>query len=686
MILSGTGTGLPALPLPPRPRSRSRRVQQRHRRRLFAAKLANEALSTLNVLSGSRPMAPDYPSPAECVSSCVISSFSSHFSGSSSTPAARAPLSATAARSQSHVLKCASLFVSRLSSRDDSSSCSVDLVSPPSQFSPLCYSQPTVAIPLVADRVSLPPAPGSASLLDLLPPHLVPLYSGPEGGLILPEPTPAPKPSVFAAPREYAALVRRLHGLGMVEFRPDARCVNGVFGVRKGEDMIRFIVNAVPANRAMTPPVKVVLPGPDLITNLQVPPDRPLYVAKLDICNYYHRIGLPAWLRPYFALPSVRAGDVGVGHVFGPDVRVFPCCTTLPMGWSHSAFIAQSIHEHILDSIPGFREGDRLTAGNDFSVDRPRHQVYIDDCILYGHDPAALSSLQDRYMRVFAARGLPVKPSKLVRPSADGVESLGLLVDGRAHTVGLAPDKLRALQERTRSLVRFGSCSGDQLSVLLGHWTWAILVCRSAFSVFKSVYRFVQVARGRVFRIWPSVARELLMVASLAPLLFAQLDSPWFSRGVAVDASTLGNGVVSTPLAPGSHAGFARAAASPVDCGGCGKEHCRMPAPLRSARWSTIVSSPWAWKEHINVLEARSVFTALRWVLSSPLSVGRRLLVFSDSTVVVGALSKGRSPSYPLLVMCRRVAALCLGSGLRVSLRWVPSDDNPADGPSRLRC
>ena len=46
---------------------------------------------------------------------------------------------------------------------------------------------------------------------------------------------------------------------------------------------------------------------PDVIAGLQVDPDKPVYVAKSDLSDFYHRLLLPAWLVPYFALPGVKA-------------------------------------------------------------------------------------------------------------------------------------------------------------------------------------------------------------------------------------------------------------------------------------------------------------------------------------------------------------------------------------------
>src|SRR5438270_644278 len=84
----------------------------------------------------------------------------------------------------------------------------------------------------------------------------------------------------------------------------------------------------------------------------------------------------------------------------------------------------------------------------------------------------------------------------------------------------------------------------------------------------------------------------------------------------------------------------------------------KLDEPLLSARWTTIVSAPWNSEEHINSLELGSISTAVRWVLSSPVSVRRRVLVLSDSQFAVGALSKGRSSAHVILRRLRSISAL----------------------------
>ena len=104
---------------------------------------------------------------------------------------------------------------------------------------------------------------------------------------------------------------------------------------------------------------------------------------------------------------------------------------------------------------------------------------------------------------------------------------------------------------------------------------------------------------------------------------------------------------------------------------------------VEDVRWSTIVAARWRRADHINVLELRALHTAVKWVLSHPHSTGNRVRALCDSTVVIGAVRKGRSSSRPLLRRLRALSAWVMGGGLRLELGWVPSAYNPADEPSR---
>ena len=65
----------------------------------------------------------------------------------------------------------------------------------------------------------------------------------------------------------------------------------------------RMVIDAQPANRLFADPPRVDLPNPSHLVQMQLPADSPMFVAKSDLSNFYHHLGLPVWLQPFFALP-----------------------------------------------------------------------------------------------------------------------------------------------------------------------------------------------------------------------------------------------------------------------------------------------------------------------------------------------------------------------------------------------
>jgi hypothetical protein len=222
---------------------------------------------------------------------------------------------------------------------------------------------------IVADRVSLPDRSGAVDMFDILPRDMVDFYSDPNKFLKKPHEASSsdikiPKLKGVSS-TEYLRLLKRLRGLDMIEFSSATPlCVNSIFGVKKDADRIRLIIDARSANEMFVEPAKVELPTVELLAEMTIDEDEPLFVGKTDISDFYHRIRLPPHLRPYFALPPVRAGDVGLSHL-PPDTWVYPLCKTLPMGFSHSVLIAQRGHLHILDSHSSLQASDRIVDDND---------------------------------------------------------------------------------------------------------------------------------------------------------------------------------------------------------------------------------------------------------------------------------------------------------------------------------
>ena len=104
---------------------------------------------------------------------------------------------------------------------------------------------------------------------------------------------------------------------------------------------------------------------------------------------------------------------------------------------------------------------------------------------------------------------------------------------------------------------------------------------------------------------------------------------------------------------------------------------------LNPQDWSVvskhIISSP----QFITKLEGRALLSAVKHTLRSAASFGCRHLFLVDNMSLCLAVTKGRSSSPDLVHVCRKIACLPLATNIRVCTRWIPSELNIADGPSR---
>ena len=522
------------------------------------------------------------------------------------------------------------------------------------------------AVPIIASRIALPSELNPVPILDALPPPLADLYSGPSPRLLLDQPRPVNRtPRVFGSHSEYLKLVRRLWRIGMITFTITPKVINGVFAVPKDEQEDRFIIDAVFANAHMVEPQKSHLPDPSHLSKLVLQQPGPLYVVKSDLSNFYHHLALPEWLQPYFCLVGLPLSDLGLPG----SGLIYPMLVTTPMGWSHSVLLAQEAHQHTLYSSGTLlREHNLLNSGLQIGS-QPLHGIYIDDFFGLCLDPEALNNTLDAVIAAYQRRGFIVKFSKVVRATADGVKVLGIHIDGRSCTVSIDATTRVELLQSILGLLSRRVVTGLELSSIVGKLTWCMLVNRPALQCLHRVYRFMEARRDQPSHLWPSVVRELLIACGLLPLLSATLTAPFCHRLIATDASEFGGAVVSRKLQP-SEDPFQTAQ--------------MITPPSSSLSWSTIIQHRWRRPEHINSLEMRAILLALVWLTT--LSVfGHRILLFTDSMVNLGVLLKGRTSAPTLRSVHSSLAALCLAAGLSIIPTHVPSELNPADGPSRFR-
>jgi len=348
---------------------------------------------------------------------------------------------------------------------------------------------------------------------------------------------------------------------------------------------------------------------------------------------------------------------------------------TVPMGWSHSVNVAQAVHEHVVYSAGALRREESLVSDSgSFDLSNgARHGLYIDDLFVISHFQVLANSQLDACLNAYQAAGLVAKSSKVQRASCDGVDVLGMEVHGRRFTVEVGAEVRVDLIQSAIKLLSQHTVTGLELSSLIGRFTWCMLVKRPSLQCFHQVYRFIHTRKDRPSQLWPSVIREVLIACGLLPLLSANLTAPFSDRLVVTDACEYGGAVVSRPRSVSDN---------PMD------PSTMVPSlnqilPNQSP-WSTIIQHRWRFKEHINALELRSILMALLWITSCRNQTDHRIVLFTDSQVSLGVLTKGRTSAHTLLSVHKSIAALCLAAGLQLVPAFVPTHLNPADGPSRF--
>ena len=165
--------------------------------------------------------------------------------------------------------------------------------------------------------------------------------------------------------------------IGVQKQKPNV--INGMFAVEKDETKQRLTFDGRRANLYFETPAKPELPRPGILTQLTEEESEDLYAGKTDLDNFYHRILLPTWVQQYFGLPKVKVGKNWV----------YPYITSVPMGWSHSVFIAQGIHSHVV-RLAGLPADKNICSRPATEIGVGRYEKYIDDFFVLGSDKSLL--------------------------------------------------------------------------------------------------------------------------------------------------------------------------------------------------------------------------------------------------------------------------------------------------------
>ena len=113
------------------------------------------------------------------------------------------------------------------------------------------------------------------------------------------------------------------------------------------------------------------------------------------------------------------------------------------------------------------------------------------------------------------------------------------------------------------------------------------------------------------------------------------------------------------------------------------KAHPRQGVQADWWDWKPSFAVKWNRKEHINILELRSIYLAVRYHLSHLGETQFRIFHLTDSYVCLSIIGKGRTSSNSLSRVLRQLNAYLLAHVVTLVVGHVDSMMNPTDGASR---
>lgn len=497
-------------------------------------------------------------------------------------------------------------------------------------------------------------------------------------------------------PENMAKLVVRMLKAGMAKGIQQKRCAHGIslFTVVKKGDRLRLVFDMRRVNRYFKKAPRCAFASLEAVAGLDFSAVDAGEVAvgfAGDVPDYFYRLELPAWMAEWLWIDEVDMDAVRAElQAQGESTGALDGCTGIgmvcpPMGWAWSPWIAQESLQWVVEQVqePGpLTSGGRMVHGQPAPIvdgppeAGPPHWQLIDDYggILVGdHSAEEAQAFGDSVRSALKANGLDAHKEQIGR----ALVVLGGDVDLRARAVYPKSDKFALLLAATRFVCRRGSCSGRALGRLLGRWQWFLLLRRELFSVLDNVYGSVQDRwDDSAERELPADVRsELKTLLDLAMFVKADLAAPWDEEVLMTDASGDGYGVVSAHFEQADVRELGRAArASPIQ---------PIPEWALQRRWKLAMRGRWKQGDSQNVLECRAGTLAQLHFTRRRDFRNRKALVITDSQVGIGVKRKGRSSSPALLLQARRQAAIACFCLVRIVYRWVPTEWNLGDGPSR---
>ena len=484
----------------------------------------------------------------------------------------------------------------------------------------------------------------------------------------------------------------------------------------------RLILDCRQVNLQFREPPHCELGALSAVTELVLDPSDTLFVSGSDIQDCFYAAKISSEMANFFCLLSDISGDEA-RLVFGdsfqetPGNRISPCITVLPMGFSWSFYLIQKLHEQsalralqcnrdmlVLDGYPAPQLSGCSAAA----------MPYCDNVHSLSLDQESCRKGKRDMCNDLTGMGFTLHEDV---EACDYFPTLGGIIDGKNGIVKPTPTRAWNIILAFESLLE-GDVDWVVLRRLLGHAMTICTINRNGMSIFRSLYDFVEAA-PKPRRLNGKERREVLNFVGLVPLLVGELKRPWSTTISCSDASPEGYGVCQRQLdkqcvhelgswqdrwrfrhlEPGLWRPRERAQGldslgdfrtarvfkneeTVEDLYEYNNFFPEVPFGVTDAQhWKTKLMGMWSdTSDHITVKEGRSLVLAIKRLCRSSSSRGLRHLILVDS---FSLSSKGRASSFKLLRCLQQISALCMAGGFSVRVRWVPSERNVADAPSR---
>ena len=296
-------------------------------------------------------------------------------------------------------------------------------------------------------------------------------------------------------------------------------------------------------------------------------------------------------------------------------------------------------------------------------------------------------------------------------------KALGFIIDGDQLRVHPVPEKRDKVISVLRWLSQRPKVTGKCIERIVGHCIHFFMLKRELLSIFRSVYDFKTAHYSSPSRLWRTAADECRWAADLLWICESDLAKEWSGHATVSDACLTGTATCALNLnslqahSIGANRELWRYKGSTIsikardvvqkldpfcdvrtvfdpglvnDPFQLNSEFQNVPYHIAcSDEWKFQFSSRMKMKEHITILEGRATVQSIRHKCRSSQHFNKHHLHFGDNLGMVLAFDRGRAKSIPLLLCCRRAAAFSIACGCQFHHRWVPSEWNAADGPSR---